>query len=460
LEKAGVQGPLVLAGHSLGGLFARHYAATYPTEIAGMVLVDSTHEDQDKPPAPLRFVIKVLTHSGVPRLFVGFGDSALDAMYQSNRTLATIDGEFAGLEQSSNQTREARFSFGAKPLIVLTSGSNNEDPDWQRLQKELATRSSNAKRIVATGSGHYIQDDRPELVMTAIREVVAQSRAQLLQNAPSVVPDEAAGLDGIVRALLAAFDHVDILALGEDHGEQLDSDVRIALVRHPDFAKKVRFIVVECGSTAEQATLDRYIQGEGVPIAELQRVWKNTTDRFGACDSPMTAGFLAAVRDVNRKLPANARIRVLGGDPPTGSPPTIRDPTAVSVLKKEVLEKHGKALVVYGAAHFYRKEVNDILLTNGGGITKLLEADYPGRTLVVMTVGGPGPEFQKFDRAVKTPVRPVLVSLQRAPFRDFTAEEFIGQKMLNCRGANGCVSAFQGTGVTLGQLADASVYWR
>jgi hypothetical protein len=274
------------------------------------------------------------------------------------------------------------------------------------------------------------------------------------------LPDESPALDGIVRTLISAFDQVDIVALGEDHGEQLDSDVRMALVRHPDFAKKVRFILVECGSTAEQTTLDRYIQGEDVPIAELQRVWKNTTDRFGVCNAPMYAGFLAAVRDVNRKLPADARIRVLGGDPPAGSPPTIRDPTAVSILKRQVLEKHGKALVIYGAAHFYRKEVNDILLTNGGGITKLLEPDYPGRTLVVMTVGGPGPEFKKFDSALKTTVRPVLVSLQRPPFRDFTAEDLIGQKMLNCRGPNGCVSAFQGSGVTLGQLADAAVYWR
>ena len=288
-------------------------------------------------------------------------------------------------------------------------------------------------------------------------------RAQSPQiAAPSNVrlPDEAAGLDGIVGSLISAFDQVDIVALGEDHGEKLDSDVRMALVRHPDFAKKARFIVVECASTAQQPTLDRYIRGEDVPIAELERVWKTTTDRFGVCDSPVYAGFLAAVRDVNRKLPAEARIRVLAGDPPAGSSPTTRDPSAVSVLKKQVLEKHGKALVIYGAAHFYRTEVNDILLTNGGGITKLLEADYPGRTLVVMTVGGPGPEFQKFDSAVKTPVRPVLVSLQRPPFRHFTAEEFIGRKMLNCRGANGCVSSFQGTGVTLGQLADACVYWR
>ena len=46
------------------------------------------------------------------------------------------------------------------------------------------------------------------------------------------------------------------------------------------------------------------------------------------------------------------------------------------------------------------------------------------------------PDFQKFDRALKTQVRPVLVSLQRLPFRDFTAEEFLGRTLTTCRGAD------------------------
>ncbi len=50
------------------------------------------------------------------------------------------------------------------------------------------------------------------------------------------------------------------------------------------------------------------------------------------------------------------------------------------------------------------------------------------------------PDFQKFDRALKTQVRPVLVSLQRLPFRDFTAEEFLGRTLTI--GAGGCVSVF------------------
>src|SRR5262245_8268500 len=62
------------------------------------------------------------------------------------------------------------------------------------------------------------------------------------------LPDEANGIERIAGALVSAFDEADILALGEAHGRKLDSDVRIAVVRHPDFAKKVRTIVVEFGS--------------------------------------------------------------------------------------------------------------------------------------------------------------------------------------------------------------------
>ena len=98
----------------------------------------------------------------------------------------------------------------------------------------------------------------------------------------------------------------------------------------------------------------------------------------------------------------------------------------------------------------------------------MLEVDYPGRTFVVIPVGAldrpPAvkvdidPDFQKFDRALKTQVRPVLVPLHRLPFRDFTAEEFLGGGVFNCRGSGGCVSMFKGSHITLGQMADACIY--
>ena len=288
-------------------------------------------------------------------------------------------------------------------------------------------------------------------------------------RAPKVrLPDESTGIDGIARTLVSAFDQADIVALGEAHQRKLDSDLRIAVVRHPDFAKKVHSIVVEFGSTTEQSTLDRYIRGENISPAQLAQVWKSTTQAAnGVWDDPMYADFLAAVRDVNSKLPADARIRVFGGDPGPGDNRS-RETAAVSVLKEQVLQQHSKALVIYGAAHFYRTMPKDYFSSMGqdAGIVRMLEVDYPGRIFAVIPVGYRwdlpptvrfDPDYRKFDRALKTQVRPVLVPLQRLPFRDFTAEEF-GGPLLNCRGPGGCVSVFQGSTLTLGQLADACVY--
>lgn len=250
--------------------------------------------------------------------------------------------------------------------------------------------------------------------------------ASLLGQPPDVpLRDETAGFDKIAQALVSAFDHSDILALGDDHWRKLDSDLRIALVRHPDFPKRVRSIVVEFGSTSEQLTLDRYIQGENVSIVQLEQVWKTTT-QTGLWDSPVYADFC--------------------------------DAAGISVLKEQVLQKHCKALLIYGPGHLYRTEgAIDFLSGVGGGITRMLEVDYPGRTFAVITLGGPDPKYQKFEQALKTQVRPVLVSLQRAPFRDFTAEEFIGSDLI--RFVNGRrTGVFQGSGVTLSQLADACIY--
>jgi hypothetical protein len=299
-------------------------------------------------------------------------------------------------------------------------------------------------------------------------------RAQSPQVAarPNIrLPDEAAGLDAIVRTLIAAFDQVDIVALGEAHERRVDSDLRLALVRHPDFAKRVRSIVIECGSVTEQSTLDRYIRGENVPRVQLERVWKTTAATTnGFCDAPIYADFLAAVREVNSKLPAEARIRVVAGHP--GPEPNRGIETvAASALKEQVLQKPGKALVIYGAAHFYLSAPPAYLASMGDdiGLARRLDIDYPGRWLAVIPVGGldrppavkeaeVDPDYQKFDRALKTPFRPVLVSLQRLPFRDFTAEEFLGRTLTTCRGAGGCRSVFKGSTLTLGQMADACIY--
>ena len=290
-------------------------------------------------------------------------------------------------------------------------------------------------------------------------------RAQSAQRAapPKVrLPDEAAGINAIVGALISVYDQFDVVALGEMHERRIDSDLRIALVRHPDFAKKVRTIVVEFATTTEQTTLDRYIRGENVSRAQLERV---KPSQFGSLvsENPMYSDFFAAVREVNSRLPADARIRVFGGEDNRN-----RDTAAVSILKEQVLQKRGKALVIYGHAHFWRASPN----RPGGfiddskdiGIVRMLDISYPGRTFAVIPVGGrsqgttsPIPDYQKFDRALKTQVRPVLVPLQRLPFRDFTAGDFLSGDVLT-RSQGRWVSIFNGSTLTLGQMADAAFY--
>lgn len=278
------------------------------------------------------------------------------------------------------------------------------------------------------------------------------------------LPDESTGIDGIVQILISVFDQADIVGLGEAHGRKADSDLRIALVRHPDFAKKVRSIVVEFGSTTEQSTLDRYIRGENVTRAQLERVWKTTSN--GVWDSPIYADFFAAVHDVNSKLPADARIRVFGGDPgPTDQ--RDREAAAFAVIEEQILSKRGKALVIYGAAHFYRNAPASF--GTSAELAKMLEKAHPGRVYAVIPIGGeldpppPGvslrnPDYRKFESALKTQVRPVLIPLQRPPFRDFAAEEFLGGGFFSCAGPGGCRSAFAGSLLTLGQMADACIY--
>src|SRR5215831_2049402 len=226
------------------------------------------------------------------------------------------------------------------------------------------------------------EDSLPKSLMWAVGQTKTPDGLVFSSDAarPNLqLPDEAAGIDGIVRALISGFDQVDIVALGEAHDRKVDSDLRIALVRHPDFAKKVRFIVVEFGSTTEQATLDRYIRGENISPAQLAQIWRTTTQAAnGVWEDPIYTDFFAAVRDVNSKLLASARIRVLGGDPGPGDNRS-RETAAVAVLKEQVLEKRGKALVIYGGAHFYRNARPYYWAGMGQdiGIARMLEMDYP-----------------------------------------------------------------------------------
>lgn len=207
LAKAGVPPPYVLVGHSMGGLDMQLFAARYPWEVSGMVLVDSSHGRQDVEPgmphipgfAPclLRMlgplgVVRMLGQAGRLSPLLGHCDNRLSkertALYVGTRHLNAFAAELASLPASLAQARGTPWDFGSKPLIILSHGKDLQIPllsrakaeemegAWTRLQKDLASRSQNNCRIVAAQSGHFIPLEQPDLVVKAIARVVGSVR--------------------------------------------------------------------------------------------------------------------------------------------------------------------------------------------------------------------------------------------------------------------------------------------
>lgn len=259
----------------------------------------------------------------------------------------------------------------------------------------------------------------------------------------------ATGLDQISTALIAAFNDVDVVALGESHWRKFDSDLRIRMISDPTFAAEVRNIVVEFANVGDQALLDRYVNGEDIAPLELAQVWRNTASAPGpdhTWDSPVYRSFFAAVREVNRSLPDNKRLRVWAGGSRVGSNTEFDEP-AVAALRK-LLDQGEKALVIFGNGHLDYRE---------GNIARSIQSSHPGHMFVVLVHGGPDPLWEKFESALSETRRPILISWQREPFRGFSAEQFLGHGgKIEVDGVWVDIVQFQG--LVLQQMADACIY--
>jgi pimeloyl-ACP methyl ester carboxylesterase len=195
LQRAGIPGPYVLVGHSLGGLPVRVFVHAYATDVAGVVLIESMHPRQAKPSATgttppttsqaRGFSILTLpARIGLLRLFAGpLGlTSGLSPEVQhpytafsvTPRSLQTTLDEGTGMPESFTQAGAVK-TFGDVPLIVLSRGLDS-DQDWQAMQTELLHLSSHSQQVFADKSGHNIHLDQPEAAAAAIVKMVAQLR--------------------------------------------------------------------------------------------------------------------------------------------------------------------------------------------------------------------------------------------------------------------------------------------
>ena len=172
LRYAEVAPPYVLVGHSIGGFNVRLFASQYPQEVAGVVLVDSSHPDQ-------------WTRFGrlIPRPTTGEATALqrLRSKPDPNLTPERID-----YVTSADEVRTSG-SLGDIPLVVLSRSPDALRPPglpadiagqiervWTQLQRDLLNLSTRSEQIVATHAGHNIQLDEPQLVIATILRLLRE----------------------------------------------------------------------------------------------------------------------------------------------------------------------------------------------------------------------------------------------------------------------------------------------
>jgi pimeloyl-ACP methyl ester carboxylesterase len=198
LERAHVAGPFVLAGHSFGGLYVMRYAAQYPDQVAGMVLIDSTAPNAAPVPATAEGSDSLLKHVsallsttarlGLGRLIAGAIPSDLPPSYRDEanasaataKEMASFIDEYAVAGRSASEAG-ALATLGGKPLVVLTAEQGNA-PGWMAHQDAMASLSTDSRHHVVPGSTHQSLTDDPAhaaVVSGAIVDLVEAVRTGL-----------------------------------------------------------------------------------------------------------------------------------------------------------------------------------------------------------------------------------------------------------------------------------------
>jgi pimeloyl-ACP methyl ester carboxylesterase len=203
LQRGHVPGPYVLAGHSFGGLYVLTFAAQYPDEVAGLVLVDSTAPASTANPRTASAgesssdgsdlegrasaLMSASARLGLARLYARFDlgslppqsrDEARARLVTAGSVRSTIDEYVQG--SAAARQAAALGDFADKPLVVLTAGSGH-DAAWSTAQNHLATLSTDSVRRVVAGATHFamVGDQEAAAATTrAILDVVASVRGE------------------------------------------------------------------------------------------------------------------------------------------------------------------------------------------------------------------------------------------------------------------------------------------
>ena len=196
LSQAGITGPIVLMGHSLGGLHMRVFAARFPTKVAGMVFVDAT-----TPESALHSELLALSDQEDRELKIAWWGVALGITRLEDECppppwvdahagwfkatgcvpsqLDAIRAEGLALRRSVEQTASTG-PFGDLPILILSQDTSRRDSDappvWNEAQEGLKRLSTRSRRIIARGSDHLIPFARADLVNREVPRFIEQIR--------------------------------------------------------------------------------------------------------------------------------------------------------------------------------------------------------------------------------------------------------------------------------------------
>ncbi|MGA7297136.1 MAG: alpha/beta hydrolase [Rhodanobacteraceae bacterium] len=213
LSQAHIDGPLVLVGHSAGGLYIRAYATRFTNDVVGMVFVDaSTPGQENKLPASVAAldqhgtfqiaVFQTMIALGIPRILGQCetpppGFEATANLWRANACapayVTAFRRESDALPQSMAQAARTS-SYGNLPIMVVSQDPNLPRPrqlpatvsasDWQlgitshdAMQQDLLHLSIRSRRIIAKGSRHYIHFDRPQLLVREVSTFIQHIRS-------------------------------------------------------------------------------------------------------------------------------------------------------------------------------------------------------------------------------------------------------------------------------------------